>query len=164
MGGELLVEHQQAWIGAGQLVPVLAERDHLAGLGGFGDVGVGEHEVVGAGVLGEERQHRPGALRAAGNVVFLQGRVLAPVHDRVEVEVEVGAVDQPRLQHRLIERDQERVLALVRELVGVAGQRGRLRQRGEPGEQGRAVVGGEILDVRGAADVRELERQQRQDR
>jgi hypothetical protein len=45
--------------------------------------------------------------------VFLQARVLAPVHDRVEIEVEVGAVDQPRAQHRGVERDQERVLAFV---------------------------------------------------
>ena len=86
------------------------------------------------------------------------------MHDRVEVQVEVGAVDQFRLQHRLIERDQERVLALMRELVGVARQRGRFRQRGKPREQRRARVGGEILDVRGTADVRELERQQRQHR
>jgi hypothetical protein len=92
--------------------------------------------------------------------VFLQASVVAPVHDRVEIEVEVSAVDQPRTQHRLIERDQERVLALMRELVGVAGQRGRFRQRGEPCEQRRSVVGREILDVRGATDTRELEREE----
>ena len=96
--------------------------------------------------------------------MFLERCVLAPVHDRVEVEVEVGAVDQSRTEHRFVECDEERVLALVRELVGVARQRGRLRQRREPREQCRAVVGGEIFDVRGAADAGELQRQQRQDR
>jgi hypothetical protein len=33
------------------------ERDDLAVLGGFGDVGVGVDQVVGAAVLGEEGQH-----------------------------------------------------------------------------------------------------------
>ena len=41
-------------------LPVVAERDDLAVLGGFGQVGVGVDEVVGAGVLGEERQHGRG--------------------------------------------------------------------------------------------------------
>ena len=39
-------------------------------------------------VLGEERQHRAGALAAARDVVFLKRRVLPVVADRVEVEVE----------------------------------------------------------------------------
>jgi len=54
---------------------VVAERDGLPGLGGFGDVGVGVDQVVGAGVLGEEREHRAGALGAPGHVVLLQGGI-----------------------------------------------------------------------------------------
>jgi hypothetical protein len=45
--------------------------------------------------------------------VFLQGGVLTPVHDRVKIEVEIGAVDQPRGEHRVVQREKERVLALV---------------------------------------------------
>src|SRR6266567_1944487 len=45
-------------------------------------------EVVGAGVLGEEGQHRAGTLGAGGHVVAFQHWVAAPVHDRVEVQVE----------------------------------------------------------------------------
>ena len=40
-------------------------------LGGLGDVGVGVDQVVGAGVLGEEGQHRAGPLRPLGDVVLL---------------------------------------------------------------------------------------------
>src|SRR5512144_1494613 len=52
----------------------------------FGEVGVGVDQVVGAAVLGEERQHRAGALRAGGHVVLFQRRVGAPVHDGVDVQ------------------------------------------------------------------------------
>jgi hypothetical protein len=49
--------------------------------------------------------------------VAFQGNVRTPVHDRVEVEVEVGAGDQPGR-----ERGQQRLLARVREPVGVVGR------------------------------------------
>src|SRR2546426_12659290 len=42
---------------------------------------VGVDEVVRCAVVDEERQHRLGALRAAGGVVFLQRDVLAEVHE-----------------------------------------------------------------------------------
>ena len=44
---------------------------------GFRDVGVGVAERRVGGVLGEEREYRAGALRAAGNVVFLEDLILA---------------------------------------------------------------------------------------
>src|SRR5208283_5008751 len=70
------------------LFPVVAEGDDLPVLAGLGQVGVGVDQVVGAGVLGEEGQHRPGALGPGGHVVLFQGGVVAPVHDGVEVQVE----------------------------------------------------------------------------
>src|SRR5205085_922003 len=50
---------QHRRVGAGDGLPVVAERDDLAVLGGFGDVGVGvdqvvSAQVVSAAVLGEE--------------------------------------------------------------------------------------------------------------
>src|SRR5207244_2887199 len=88
LGGDLLVEHEHGRVGAADLFPVVAEGDHLPVLGGFGDVGVGVDEVVGAAVLGEEGEHGAGALGAGGHVVAFQDGVLAPVHDGVEVQVE----------------------------------------------------------------------------
>jgi hypothetical protein len=79
MGGDLLIHDQHAEIVAGQGFPVVAERDHLARLAGFGNVGVGVDQVVGAGVLGEEGKHGAGSLGAGGHVVLLQGGVVALV-------------------------------------------------------------------------------------
>jgi hypothetical protein len=92
---------------------VVAEGEHLERLARLGEVGVGVEQVVGRGVLGEEAQDRAGALGALDDVVLLERGVLAPVHDRVEVEVEVGALDQPRPHHRGVQPCQERALALV---------------------------------------------------
>jgi len=50
----------------------------------------------------------------------------------------------------------------VLEPVGVAGQRGCLRQCGQRGEQRGAGVGGDVIDVRDPAGGGQLERQQRQ--
>ena len=88
-------------VGSGHGFPVVAERDHLAGLGGLGEVGVGVDQVVGAGVLGEEGQHRAGPLGAFGHVVLLEHGVVAPVHDGVEVQVEdrLLAFGKPRGDH-----------------------------------------------------------------
>src|SRR5439155_20070022 len=121
---------------------------------------VGRQQRVSAGVLGEEGQHRAGALGAAGHVVLLQDRVVAPVHDRVEVQVECFAGGQPRGQGGLVEGGQERGLLGVLQPVGVGGQRGGLRQGGEPSEQGGAGVGGDVVDMRDAAGAGQLERQQ----
>jgi hypothetical protein len=55
--GDFLVHDQHRRVGAGYRLPVVAERDDLTVLGGFGDVGVGVDQVVGAAVLGEEGQH-----------------------------------------------------------------------------------------------------------
>ena len=50
--------------------------------------------------MGEERQHRAGALRAGRDVVFLQRDVGAVVADRVEVEVKpLSARGEPELAH-----------------------------------------------------------------
>jgi len=57
VGGDLLVHDQHGRVLSAGGLPVVAERDDLAGLGGLGDVGVGVDQVVGAGVLREEGQH-----------------------------------------------------------------------------------------------------------
>ena len=101
---------------------MVAERDDLAVLGGLGQVGVGVDQVMGAGVLGEEGQHRPGALRARGHVVLFQGRVMAPVHDGVEVQVEdrLPGGGQAGRDHLLVQGGQEPQLVVMREPVGLA--------------------------------------------
>ena len=149
---------------AGDGLPVVAERDDLAVLGGLGDVGVGVDEVVGAAVLGEEGQHRAGALGPGGHVVLFQRRVVPPVHDGVEVQVE----DRPRRCRRArrrsswVEGGQELALVVVGQPVGVAGERGFLRQDRQPGEQGAGGVVEQVVDVADAPGGGELEGQQGQ--
>jgi hypothetical protein len=137
----------------------------LAGLGGLVQVGVGVDEVVGAGVLGEEGQHTAGPLRALGHVVLFQRRVVAPVQDRVEVQVEDRLLPsgQPRLDHLGVQGGQEGALVVVGEPVGVAGQRRLLGQGPKPGQQPGGRVCQQVIDVGDPAGAGELERQQRQE-
>ncbi len=114
----------------------------LAGLVGLGQVGVGVDEVAGLAVVGEEGEHRLGALAAAGHVVGLQGHVVAVVHDRVEVQVEVGPGGLPGADHRRAERGEQALVVAAGEPVGVGAQRGRLGQGFQAGEGGQGGVGG----------------------
>ena len=144
---------------------MVAERDDLAGLAGFGEVGVGVDEVVGAGVLGEEGEHGAGALGAGGHVVFLQHRVVTPVHDGVEVQVEdrVGGGGEPGVDHLRVQGGQEAALVVVAGAVGVVGQGGLLRQGGQTSEQRCGGVGQQqVVDVGDPAGAGQLQRQQRQ--
>jgi hypothetical protein len=84
------------------------------------------------------------------------------VHDRVEVQVEVGALDQPGADHGLVQRGQEGSLALVGQPVGVGGKGGGLGQGDQAGEQGSTGVGGQVIDVACPADPDQLQCQQRQ--
>ena len=123
VGGQLGVEHQQAGILAGDVLPVVGERDDLAGLLGLGQVGVGVHHLGGGVVLGEERQHRAGALRAARHVVLLGRGVGAVVVDRVEVEVEsLSSGREAELPEPAGEPGQELLVTRPAHAVGVAGQ------------------------------------------
>ena len=98
VGGEFGVEHEQARVLAGDLLPVVGEGDHLACLFGFGQLGVGVDHFLRGVVVGEERQHRAGPLRAGRDVVVLQRDVDAVVADGVEVEVEpLLACGEPEL-------------------------------------------------------------------
>jgi len=65
-----------------------------------------QEEVVGAAVLGEEGQHRAGALGTGWHVVLLQGGVDTPGHDGVEVQVEDRFVTggQPTCDHFGVQR------------------------------------------------------------
>jgi len=119
-------------------------------------VGVGVDEVVGAAALGEEGEHRAGALGAAGDVVAFQRRVLAPVHDRVEVQVEdrLVAGGEPGAGHLLVQGGQQGALLGVVEPVGVAGQRALLRQDRKAGEQAGGRVAKQVVDVGHAAGCR----------
>jgi len=159
LGGELGIEDQQCRVAAGYLLPVVGERGDLGVLAGLRQVGVGIQQGVGAGVFGEEGQHAACALGAARHVVLFQHRVVAPVHDRVEVQVERLAVGQPGGQCRFVEGGQERGLPGVLQPVGVGGQRGGLRQGREPGEQGGAGVGGDVVDMGDPPGAGQLERQ-----
>jgi len=127
-GGDLGVEHQQLGEPAGGLLPVAGERQRLAGLAGLGAGGVGVDEVVVLTVLGEEGQHALGALRAAGHVMLLQSNVVAVVHDRVEVQVELGTAGLAGAGHGGSERAQQGLVVAAGKAVGVGAKRGRLRQ------------------------------------
>ena len=114
---------------------------------------------MGGGVFGEEGEHRAGALGPAGHVVLFQDRVLAPVHHGVEIKVERLPLSQPGGQRRLVQGGQERGLPGVLEPVGVGGQRGGLGQCGQPGQQRRAGVGGDVIDMGDPPGGGQLERQ-----
>ena len=94
--------------------------------------------------------------------MLFQHRVIAPVHDGVEVQVQCLAVGQPGREGGLVQGGQECGLLAVLEPVGVGGQRGGLGQRGQPGEQRGAGVGGDVIDVGDPPGAGQLERQQRQ--
>ena len=164
LGGDLLVHDQHLRVGAGDSLPVVAERDGLPVLGGLGDVGVGVDQVAGAGVLGEERQHRAGPLGPGRDVVLFQHRILAPVHDGVEVQVEdrLARGGQPGADHLGVQGGQEPLLVVVGEPVGVIGERGFLRQDGQPGEQGAGRVAEQVIDVGDPAGAGQLQREQGQ--
>ena len=124
-----------------------------------------QEEVVGAAVLGEEGQHGAGALRAGGHVVLFQGRIRTPGHDGVEVQVEDRflAGGQPTGDHRCVQGGEERALVLVAGAVGVVGQRGLLRQRGQRGEQrGGRVAQQQVIDVGHPPGPGQFQRQQAQ--
>ncbi len=126
------------------------------------DIGVGVDEVAGAGVL--RKTSAPSGCVASGCE-----RSVSPAPSSPQCMI---AGDRARSRCRrsvplaaspCSARPGTRAGARVR-ACRVARQSGRLRQRGEPREQRRAVIGREILDVRGTTDAGELERQQRQHR
>jgi hypothetical protein len=92
--------------------------------------------------------------------VGLQGHVVAVVHDRVEVQVELGACCLPGAQHRGAEGGQQALVMAAREPVGVGAQRGRLGQRLQAREGRQGGVGGHVVDVGDAAAADGFERQQ----
>ena len=148
----------------GRLLPVARERDRLACLVGLGAGGVGVDEVARGAVVREEAQHRFGALRASRDVVGLQCDVVAEVHDRVEVQVEVGAGALAGLGHRARERGEQRLVVGALEAVAVAAQRAGLRQRLQARERRQRGVCADVVDVADAAPADRLERQQREHR
>jgi hypothetical protein len=91
-------------------------------------------------------------LGSAWYVVLFECRILSPVHDGVEVQVDRLSGRQPGVEGGLVQGGQERGLLGVGEPVGVAGQGGGLGQCGEAGEQRGAGVGGEVFDVADAAE------------
>ena len=135
VGGELAVEHQQlGQLAVGALVEA-AEVGHLARLLAAGELGVGVEDRVLLPVLSDERQHRAGPLRAAGNVVLLEhGVLLAVAHDRVKVEVHSLLADQPRLPEPGLQRLEERDLLRAAGAVGVGRQMPGLGQHVQSGE------------------------------
>ena len=98
--------------------------------------------------MGEERQHRAGALRAGRDVVFLQGDVGAVVADRVEVEVEpLLAGREPELAHPAGHARQQRLAGGASRTVGVAAQVRGFRQRRQSHQEREAGVISERVRV-----------------
>ena len=151
VGGELGVEDQQAGIFSGRVAPVVGEGDDLGGLLGLGDVGVGVDHLVGGVVVGEEGEHRAGALGSRWHVVLFQDRVVAVVADRVEVKVEaVRAGGQAEGAQAADESGEQGHAGFT---VAVGGQVGGLGQRGEAEEERQPFVVGDLVDVVGTGDA-----------
>ena len=89
---------------------------------------------------------------------------MAPVHDGVEIEVEDCLVrrGQTAADHLLVQGGQELPLVVMREPVGVIGERGFLRQDRQPGEQAAGRVADQVIDVGYAAGAGQLQGQQGQ--
>ncbi len=98
-------------------------------------------------------------------MVLLQRGVGAPVHDGVEVQVEdrLVAGGEPAGDHLLVQRGQEGALVVVAGAVGVVGECGLLRQRGQPGQQRGGRVGQQqVIDVGDAPGPGQFQGQQAQ--
>src|SRR5258706_611044 len=80
----------------------------------------------------------------------------------VQVEDRLLAGRQARGDHLLVEGGEEAALVVVGQPVGVAGERGLLRQHRQAGEQGAGRVGEQVVDVADAPGGGELEGQQGQ--
>lgn len=94
--------------------------------------------------------------------MLLQRDVVAPVHDGVEVQVQVttGVSDQVSGEHGLAEAGEQSSLGAVVEAVGVGGQRGGLGQGHQPGEGPGADISGQVVDVGDPTGAYQLECQQ----
>ena len=112
--------------------------------------------------MGEERQHRAGALAAAGDVVLLKRRVGAVVADRVEVQVEaLLAGCHPQFAQAAHRGGQQRLVGGAAHAVGVARQVRGLGQRGQPERQSQPAVVCERVAVADARHARALGQKQR---
>ncbi|MGI8307783.1 hypothetical protein [Saccharopolyspora hattusasensis] len=80
----------------------------------------------------------------------------------MEVEVDCLAVREPGSEAGFVQRGKESLLPGVIKPVGVGGQRGGFGQAGQPGEQCRTSIGGDVVDVGDPASGGEFDRQQRQ--
>jgi len=63
-----------------------------------------------------------GCAENAVEIVLFEGGVLAPVHDGVEVQIEVGPLGQADSKHRPVKRAKEAPLALMGQPVAVGGK------------------------------------------
>ena len=153
-------------------MPVVGEGDDLAGLFGFGDLGVGVDHLGAGVVLGEEGEHRAGALGAFGYVVLFQdavaravGWVVAVVADGVEVAVEPGlAGGQPECAQGADQPGEQLLVGFAAHPVGVGAQVGGLGQGGQSEGGGQAEVVDQRAEVVHPGAAGALGQQQRRDR
>jgi len=96
--------------------------------------------------------------------VALERDVVSEVHDRVEVQIEIGAAGLPRLGHRSGQPREQLLVVGAGEPVAVAPQRAGLRQRFEPRERGERGVNADVIDMADATAADRFQREQRQDR
>ena len=96
--------------------------------------------------------------------MLFQRGIVAPRHHGVEIEVEdrLPGGGQAGRDHLLVQGGQELLLVVVGQPVGVIGERGLLRQDGQPGQQRGGRVGEQVIDVGHAPGGGELEREQGQ--
>jgi hypothetical protein len=78
----------------------------------------------------------------------------------VQVEDRLASGGQALADHLLVQGGEEFLLVVMGQPVGAAGERGFLRQHGQPGEQGAGRVGDQVIDVGDPAGAGELQRQQ----
>ena len=96
--------------------------------------------------------------------MILERDVVSEVHDRVEVQVEIGAASLPRLGHRPRQPGQQLLVVGAGQAVAVAPQTAGLRQRFEPRERGERRVDTDIIDMTDTPPSDRFQREQRQDR
>ena len=116
-------------------------------------------------VLGEEGEHRAGALTSGGHVVLLQGDLLAVVADGVEVQVESGLpgieADLGAAPGQAFEQGH---IGAAPDAIGVAGEVGGFGDGHQPEGDTEPGVGSEGEGVGGPAPPAGLEQQQRPER
>ena len=147
MRRQLRVEHQLGGDAPGPLLPERHELQDLVGLLRLGDAGIGIAEHALGGIAGEEDQDALLAAAPAGDVVLLQGLLLAVGRDGMEVEIERTAARQADPMRLVGPRLQQSQVGAAVDARAVRRQVRALGDDVEAGEQGDPLVADQVHDM-----------------